>query len=56
MSGALALFLTGASILWLSVRHVQRHDCGDCFKPYLAERRRLYRLRPGALVAFARRS
>ena len=33
-----------------AIRHVQRHDCGDCFTAYLNERKNLFDLRPGVLL------
>jgi MoaA/NifB/PqqE/SkfB family radical SAM enzyme len=35
--------------------HVQQHNCGDCFSAYLNERKRLFALRPAALLEMARR-
>jgi len=39
----------------VAVRHVQRHDCGDCFMAYLNERKDVFGLRPAALRGIVRR-
>jgi len=39
-----------------ALRHVRRHNCGDCYSAYLNERKALFSLRPQALWEFARRS
>lgn len=36
-------------------RHVQRHQCGDCYSAYLNERKALFGLRPAAVVEYLRR-
>ncbi|MDX2169296.1 MAG: radical SAM protein [Deltaproteobacteria bacterium] len=41
--------------LLAALRHVRRHDCGDCFAAYLNERKALFGLRPAALLGVARR-
>lgn len=35
--------------------HAQHHRCGDCFLPYLNERKALFALRPDAVAAWLRR-
>ena len=35
--------------------HVSRHNCGDCWAPYLNERKALFKLRPAALREAIRR-
>ena len=35
--------------------HVRYHNCGDCWSPYLNERKALFKLKPGALIEFFRR-
>jgi len=35
--------------------HARHHDCGDCFLPYLNERKALFALRPHAVLAWLRR-
>lgn len=39
-----------------ALRHVQHHNCGDCFVAYLNERKDLFALRPAALREMIRRS
>ena len=38
-----------------ALRHAQRHDCGDCFMTFLAERKDLFNLAPAALLEVIRR-
>jgi MoaA/NifB/PqqE/SkfB family radical SAM enzyme len=38
-----------------ALRHVQHHNCGDCFTAYLNERKALFGLRPAALLELVRR-
>jgi MoaA/NifB/PqqE/SkfB family radical SAM enzyme len=38
-----------------ALRHARHHTCGDCFLPYLNERKALFALRPHALLALAKR-
>lgn len=38
-----------------ALRHVQRHQCGDCYSAYLNERKALFGLRPAAVVEYLRR-
>jgi MoaA/NifB/PqqE/SkfB family radical SAM enzyme len=38
-----------------ALRHVRRHDCGDCFMVYLTERKAIFGLRPRALWEVVRR-
>jgi MoaA/NifB/PqqE/SkfB family radical SAM enzyme len=38
-----------------ALRHVGRHDCGDCFHAYLNERKALFGLQPGAVWHALRR-
>ena len=38
-----------------ALKHVRRHNCGDCWSPYLNERKDLFNLRPAALIEFFRR-
>jgi MoaA/NifB/PqqE/SkfB family radical SAM enzyme len=39
-----------------SIRHAQRHDCGDCSLAYLNERKAVFGLRPAALLEVVRRA
>jgi MoaA/NifB/PqqE/SkfB family radical SAM enzyme len=41
--------------LYESLRHVKHHNCGDCWSPYLNERKALFKLRPAALIEFFKR-
>lgn len=36
-------------------KHIRRHNCGDCWSPYLNERKALFKLKPGALIEFFKR-
>jgi hypothetical protein len=38
-----------------ALRHVQHHNCGDCFTAYLNERKAVFGLRPAALAEVIRR-
>ena len=38
-----------------ALRHVRRHDCGDCWSAYLNERKLAFGLRPQALLEIVRR-
>lgn len=38
-----------------AVRHVRRHNCGDCFTAYLNERKAVFSLKPRALLGVVRR-
>ena len=38
-----------------TLRHVQHHNCGDCFTTYLNERKAVFGLRPSALYEMIRR-
>jgi len=38
-----------------ALRHVQRHDCGDCYTACLVERKAVFGLRPAALLEAFRR-
>jgi len=38
-----------------AVRHVRRHNCGDCFTAYLNERKAVFSLKPRALLGIVRR-
>ena len=38
-----------------ALRHVQHHNCGDCFAAYLNERKAVFGLRPAALLELVRR-
>jgi MoaA/NifB/PqqE/SkfB family radical SAM enzyme len=38
-----------------ALRHVRHHNCGDCWSPYLNERKDLFKLHPAALLEFFRR-
>lgn len=38
-----------------ALRHVRRHDCGDCWSAYLNERKLVFGLRPRALLEVVRR-
>ncbi len=38
-----------------ALRHVQHHNCGDCFSAYLNERKAVFGLRPAALLELVRR-
>lgn len=38
-----------------ALRHVQHHNCGDCFTVYLNERKAVFGLRPAALAEVIRR-
>lgn len=38
-----------------ALRHVQRHQCGDCYSAYLNERKALFGFRPAAVVEYLRR-
>jgi MoaA/NifB/PqqE/SkfB family radical SAM enzyme len=38
-----------------ALRHVQHHNCGDCFTVYLNERKAVFGLRPSALAEMIRR-
>ena len=38
-----------------ALRHVRRHDCGDCWSAYLNERKLAFGLRPHALLEVVRR-
>jgi MoaA/NifB/PqqE/SkfB family radical SAM enzyme len=38
-----------------AIRNAQRHECGDCFLPYLNERKALFALRPHAVLAWLQR-
>jgi MoaA/NifB/PqqE/SkfB family radical SAM enzyme len=41
--------------LYASLRHARFHNCGDCWSPYLEERKILFKLKPGAVLEFLRR-
>ncbi|MBN1221986.1 MAG: radical SAM protein [Candidatus Aminicenantes bacterium] len=41
--------------LYEALRHVRHHNCGDCWSPYLNERKALFKLHPAALIEFFRR-
>jgi MoaA/NifB/PqqE/SkfB family radical SAM enzyme len=41
--------------LLAALRHVQHHDCGDCYAVYLNERKAMFGLRPAALLEVLRR-
>jgi MoaA/NifB/PqqE/SkfB family radical SAM enzyme len=41
--------------LYEALRHVRYHNCGDCWSPYLNERKALFKLRPAALLEFTKR-
>ena len=41
--------------LYEALRNVRYHNCGDCWSPYLNERKALFKLKPRALVEFFRR-
>jgi MoaA/NifB/PqqE/SkfB family radical SAM enzyme len=41
--------------LYEALKHVRRHNCGDCWSPYLNERKALFKLQPAALIQFFRR-
>ena len=38
-----------------ALKHVRRHNCGDCWSPYLNERKDLFNLKPTAILEFFRR-
>jgi MoaA/NifB/PqqE/SkfB family radical SAM enzyme len=38
-----------------ALKHVRNHNCGDCWSPYLNERKALARLRPEAVIEFFKR-
>lgn len=38
-----------------ALRHVRRHNCGDCFGAYLNERKALFGLQPRAVLEYLRR-
>jgi MoaA/NifB/PqqE/SkfB family radical SAM enzyme len=38
-----------------ALRHVRRHNCGDCWRVYYSERKALFGLRPSALREVVRR-
>ena len=41
--------------LYEALRQVRYHNCGDCWSPYLNERKALFRLRPEAIIEFFKR-
>lgn len=41
--------------LYESLQHARHHNCGDCWSPYLNERKSLFKLRPAALIEFFKR-
>lgn len=41
--------------LYEALRHVRHHNCGDCWSPYLNERKALFKLQPAAIIEFFRR-
>lgn len=38
-----------------ALRHARVHNCGDCWSPYLNERKALFKLKPWAIMEFFRR-
>ena len=38
-----------------ALRHVKRHNCGDCWMPFLNERKAVFALKPAALLEVLRR-
>lgn len=38
-----------------ALHHVRHHNCGDCWSPYLNERKALFKLHPAALIEYFRR-
>jgi MoaA/NifB/PqqE/SkfB family radical SAM enzyme len=38
-----------------ALRHVKRHNCGDCWMPFLNERKAVFSLKPAALREVIRR-
>ena len=41
--------------LYEALRHVRYHNCGDCWSPYLNERKALFKFHPSAVIEFFRR-
>lgn len=41
--------------LYEALWHTRQHNCGDCWSPYLNERKSLFKLRPAALIEFFKR-